>query len=70
MGAAVAIREQIELRAPEAPQQVTLLELVTAVAESTSDDREIVATVLHMLREGNVTLCGNFRGESLDSFES
>ena len=70
MSTAIATR-----RATAPPQshedvrQVTLLELVTAIAETTSDDREIVATVLHMLRSGSVRLCGNFRGEPLESFE-
>lgn len=47
---------------------VTLLELVTAVAEETSDEREIVATVMYMLRSGRARLTGNFRDEPLDSF--
>lgn len=41
--------------------EVTLLELVTAISEVTEDDREVVATVLHLLRSGRVRLCGNFR---------
>jgi hypothetical protein len=49
-------------------QTATLLELVEAVADVTSDDREVVATVLHLLRSGRVRLIGNFRGEPLDSF--
>lgn len=44
----------------------TLLELVQAILESTDDDREVVATVLHLLRTGQVRLCGNFRGAHLD----
>ncbi|MCA9509875.1 MAG: hypothetical protein KC560_04165 [Myxococcales bacterium] len=47
---------------------VTLLELVTAVAEVTDDEREIVATVMSMLRSGRARLVGNFRDEPLDSF--
>ena len=43
----------------------TLLELVQAVAEVTDDDREVVATVLHLLRSGRVRLSGNFRGQRL-----
>jgi hypothetical protein len=70
MGASVHTRARRELHESHSPRHVTLLELVTAVAESTSDDREIVATVRHMLRSGNVMLCGNFRGESPDSFDS
>ena len=48
------------------PQHFTLLELVEAVSEVTEDDREIVATVLHMLESGSVKLCGNFRDEPMD----
>ena len=46
----------------------TLLELVEAIAEVTEDDREVVATVLHMLASGHVRLCGNFRDEPIESF--
>ena len=47
-------------------QNVTLLELVQAVADVTSDEREIVATVMYMLRTGHVKLCGNFRDEPIE----
>ena len=50
------------------PEQVTLLELVRAVSEVTDDDREIVATVRHMLQSGRVRLCGNFRNASPKEF--
>ncbi len=42
-------------------EDFTLLELVQAVCEVTGDDREVVATVKHMLRTGRVRLAGNFR---------
>jgi hypothetical protein len=45
----------------------TLLELIEVIAEDTEDDREIVATVLHMLRAGHVRLIGNFRGRRVDA---
>lgn len=41
----------------------TLLALVQAVAEVTDDDREIVATILALLRSGRVRLVGTFRDE-------
>jgi hypothetical protein len=51
-----------------APQvETTLLELVRAVSELTEDDREVVATVMEMLRSGRVRLCGSFRGSTLDA---
>ena len=46
------------------PSETTLLDLVRAVSEQTEDDREVVATVLHLLRSGRVHLIGNFRGHS------
>jgi hypothetical protein len=49
--------------ADAAPLEATLLDLVRAVSEETEDDREIVATVLHLLRSGRVRLVGSFRGE-------
>ena len=48
---------------PIASETLTLLELVQTIAEVTSDDREVVATVRHMLRSGRVKLSGNFRGQ-------
>jgi hypothetical protein len=54
----------------ESPIQLTLLELVGAVCEATQDDREVVATVLHMLRSGRIELTGNFRSTPIDVFSS
>jgi hypothetical protein len=42
--------------------ETTLLELVRAVSEVTEDDREVVATVMGLLRSGRVRLSGSFRG--------
>jgi hypothetical protein len=47
---------------------VTLLELVQAVADVTTDEREIVATVMYMLRSGHARLVGNFRDEPIEDF--
>jgi hypothetical protein len=44
----------------------TLLDLVQAIAQCTNDEREIVATVRHLLRSGRVRLIGNFRGRRID----
>jgi hypothetical protein len=35
----------------------------------TRDDREVVATILHMLRSDEVRLCGNFRNAPIEDFE-
>jgi len=47
---------------PEAPLEITLLELVAAVADSAANDREVIATVAELLNSGKITLVGNFRG--------
>ena len=68
---AVAIQPHPLLDLPEegeAPRDLTLLELVRAVGDVTEDEREIVATVLHLLRSGRVRLRGNFRGAPLSVF--
>lgn len=43
------------------PRPTTLLELVRSIGEVTDDDREIVATVLHLLQTRQVRLCGILR---------
>jgi len=52
------------------PLPTTLLELVRAISEITSDDREVVATVQHMLDTGSVRLTGNFRDIPTEVFRS
>jgi hypothetical protein len=47
---------------------VTLLELVEAVSSESRNDREVIATVLHMLRRGSVVLRGSFRGLPAEQF--
>ena len=51
------------------PQATTLLDLVRVIGEVTDDDREIVATVLHMLHAGHVWLSGSFRDMPLDALD-
>ena len=50
--------------------QCTLLELVQAIGEVTDDDREVVATVIHLLESGQVRLCGNFRDQPIALFRN
>lgn len=50
--------------------QCTLLELVQAIGEVTADDREVVATVIHLLESGQVRLCGNFRDQPIALFRA
>lgn len=58
-------------KAPADPEDhaTTLLALVRAIGEVTDDEREVVATVLHLLRTGQVQLCGNFRNAPSRVFE-
>ena len=45
---------------------VTLLDLVNAVAEHASSEAEVIATVVWMVNEGHVRLCGTFKGARFD----
>jgi len=54
---------------PAQATPVTLLELVQALADVTENDREVVATVVHMLHSGTVKLRGNFRGAAVSDFD-
>jgi len=72
MRAAAAARAAQEPTTPVTTREArstTLLALVRAVSEVTQDDREVVATILHMLRSGEVRLCGNFRNAPIEDFE-
>jgi hypothetical protein len=46
--------------------QLTLLDVIDAVAESTASEGEMVATVVHLVNSGIVRLCGTFRGARFD----
>jgi hypothetical protein len=69
MSAAQAVPVTVDF-APEAPRETTLLEVVRVLGEITTDEREIVATVLWMLSSGRIRLCGNFRGSPIEDFAS
>jgi hypothetical protein len=63
---AAALRSQISPNgAGDGVVETTLLELVTTLGELTEDDREVVATVVELLRSGRVRLIGNFRGQKI-----
>lgn len=47
-------------------RNVTLLELVNAVAEHTRSEAELIATVAYMVNRGHVRLCGNFKGSRFE----
>ena len=46
--------------------RVTMLDLVTALAEHAETDVEIISTVIWMVNSGAVQLAGNFRGARFD----
>lgn len=48
------------------PPQVTMQELVAAVAESAKSEAEVMATVVHMVNTGLVRLEGKLRGARFD----
>ncbi len=45
--------------------QLTLLDLIEAVAEVTDSEAEQVSVVAHLVNSGRVRLTGNFRGAKL-----
>jgi hypothetical protein len=64
-GVSYVKRRQLQFRGDGS--NVTLLELVQAIADVTDDDREIVATVMYLLRSRRVRLIGNFRDWVVDA---
>ena len=48
---------------------VTLLDLVAAVSQFARTESELIATVVHLVNSGTVTLGGNFRGARFDCHE-
>jgi hypothetical protein len=47
-------------------RNVTLLDLVNAVAERARSEAELIATVVYMVNQGHVRLCGTFKGARFD----
>lgn len=45
---------------------ITLLDLVSAIAEQTDSDTEVVATVVHLVNSHQVHLGGSFSGARFD----
>jgi predicted nucleic-acid-binding protein len=63
--AAMVRAQALEEAGTDAVVETTLLELVTTLGELTEDDREVVSTVVELLRSGRVRLIGNFRGQKI-----
>jgi hypothetical protein len=49
----------------ETQSQLTLLDLIEAVAEVTDSEAEQVSVVAHLVNSGRVRLTGNFRGAQI-----
>jgi hypothetical protein len=47
-------------------RNLTLLDLIQAVSEVTANDQEIMATVADLINSGQVRLCGNAAGATID----
>ena len=47
-------------------RMLTLLDLVNAVAEYSRSEAELIATVVYMVNQGHVRLCGTFKGSRFD----
>ena len=50
----------------ETQAQLTMLDLIEAVAEVTDSETELVSVVAHLVNSGRVRLVGNFRGAWID----
>jgi hypothetical protein len=44
----------------------TLLDLIQAVSEVAANEQEILATVAHLINSGQVRLCGDAAGATID----
>ena len=69
MSATVVRKERVVLPSssrPDEQTEMTLLDLVMAVADSADSDEEVVATISSLLSSGQVLLIGNFCDEALD----
>ncbi len=51
---------EVETSCVAEPEEVSLLDLVDAVAEFSDSEKEVVATVMHMLRSGRVQIRGSY----------
>lgn len=50
----------------ETQAQLTMLDLIEAVAEVTDSETELVSVVAHLINSGRVRLIGSFRGARID----
>ena len=62
----IATRNVRSQPARQTQSQLTLLDLIEAVAEVTDSEAEVVSVVRHLVNSGRVRLIGNFRGARID----
>jgi len=55
-----------QIAEPSQPETLTLLDLVSAIADEAETDEEVVATIQHLIETGKVTLVGNFRCNDIE----
>src|SRR5437870_5662460 len=60
------LRSRPRRRVTAMERNVTLLDLVNAVAEHACSEAEVIATVVWMVNRGHVRLCGTFKGARFD----
>lgn len=48
-------------------ETLTLLDLVSAIADEADSEEEVIATIQHLLETGKVRLVGNFRSLDVDT---
>ncbi len=65
MGEAARKLEAVQQQ-PQDHRQITLLELVAAVADEARSEDELVATIAHLIHTRQVELVGNFRGADVE----
>ncbi|MBW2281267.1 MAG: hypothetical protein JRG76_00485 [Deltaproteobacteria bacterium] len=65
MGEAARKLEAVQQQ-PLHRRQITLLELVAAVADESRSDAEVIATITHLIHTKQVELIGNFRGSDVE----
>lgn len=65
MGEAARKLEAVQQQ-PMNHRQITLLELVAAVADEARSESELVATVAHLIHTRQVELVGNFCGVDVE----
>ena len=65
-GPGIELASRPEAQGTAMTRNVTLLDLVNAVAEHARSEAEMIATIVYMVNQGHVRLCGTFKGARFD----